>query len=145
MTSKKIDAGILGTGFYVPERVLTNFDLEKMVDTSDQWIVERTGIRERRIAPEETPVSELACQAAEKALSDAGVAAADLDLIICATFTADCICPSAASVVQDRLGAKHAAAFDLSAACSGFVYASTVAVQFIAADQIGRASCRERV
>lgn len=133
MTSKKIDAGILGTGFYVPERVLTNFDLEKMVDTSDEWIVERTGIRERRIAPEETPVSELACRAAKKALSDAGVAAEDLDLIIFATLTADCVCPSAASVVQNRLGAKHAAAFDLSAACSGFVYASTVAVQFITA------------
>lgn len=132
MTPKKIDAGILGTGFYVPERILTNFDLEKMVDTSDEWIVERTGIRERRIAPDETPVSELAFQAAERALHDANVRAEELDLVILATLTADCVCPSAASVVQDRLGATHAAAFDLSAACSGFVYASSVAAQFIA-------------
>ncbi len=132
MQLKTIDAGVLGTGFYVPDRVLTNFDLEKMVDTSDSWIVERTGIHERRIAPEETPVSELAFQAARRALADAGTSPEELDLIILATLTSDCVCPSAACVLQDRLGAKHAAAFDLSAACSGFVYASSVAAQFIA-------------
>ncbi|MBQ7514893.1 MAG: ketoacyl-ACP synthase III [Schwartzia sp.] len=127
-----MDAGVLGTGFYVPDRVLTNSDLEKMVDTSDAWIVERTGIHERRLAPDETPVSELAFQAAKRALADAGTSPEELDLIIVATLTADCVCPSAASILQDRLGAKHAAAFDLSAACSGFVYASSVAAQFIA-------------
>ncbi|MBQ9376334.1 MAG: ketoacyl-ACP synthase III [Schwartzia sp.] len=132
MTSMKTDAGILGTGFYVPERILSNFDLEKMVDTSDAWIVERTGIRERRIAPDDVPVSELAYQAAVRALEDAHTKPEELDLIICATLTADCVCPSAACVIQDRLGAKRAAAFDLSAACSGFVYASSVAAQFIA-------------
>ena len=128
----KISAGILGTGYYVPERVLTNFDLEKMVQTNDAWIVERTGIHERRIAAEGEPVSLFAQRAAEMALADAGVDAADLDLIIMATLTSDRIIPSTACVLQDRLGAKHAAAFDLSAACSGFVYASSVAAQFIA-------------
>lgn len=132
MTWTKADAGIIGSGFYVPERVLTNSDLEKMVDTNDTWIVERTGIRERRIAPDEVPVSELAYQAAVRALADARIAPEELDLIICATLTADCVCPSAACVVQARLGASRAAAFDLSAACSGFVYASSVAAQFIA-------------
>ncbi len=132
MLPMKIDAGVLGTGFYVPDRVLTNHDLEKMVDTSDAWIVERTGIHERRLAPDKTPVSELAFQAAQRALADAGTSPEELDLIILATLTADCVCPSAACVLQDRLGAKRAAAFDLSAACSGFVYASSVAAQFIA-------------
>ena len=127
----KISAGILGTGYYVPERVLTNFDLEKMVQTNDAWIVERTGIHERRIAAPDEPVSALAQRAAEMALADAGVAAEDLDLIIMATLTSDRIIPSTACVLQDRLGAKHAAAFDLSAACSGFVYAASIAAQFI--------------
>ena len=127
----KISAGILGTGYYVPERVLTNFDLEKMVQTNDAWIVERTGIHERRIAAPDEPVSALAQRAAEMALADAGVAAEDLDLIIMATLTSDRIIPSTACVLQDRLGAKHAAAFDLSAACSGFVYAASIATQFI--------------
>ena len=127
----KISAGILGTGYYVPERVLTNFDLEKMVQTNDAWIVERTGIHERRIAAPDEPVSALAQRAAEMALADAGVAAEDIDLIIMATLTSDRIIPSTACVLQDRLGAKHAAAFDLSAACSGFVYAASIATQFI--------------
>ena len=131
MTSTTIDAGVLGTGFYVPERILTNFDLEKMVDTSDEWIVERTGIHERRIAPDDMPGSELAYRAAVRALADAHIAPEEIDLIICATLTGDYISPSVASIVQGRLGASHAAAFDLSAACSGFVYASTVAAQFI--------------
>ena len=127
----KISAGILGTGYHLPARVLTNFDLEKMVQTSDAWIVERTGIRERRIAAEGEPVSVLAQRAAEMALADAGVAAEELDLIIMATLTSDRIIPATACVLQDRLGAKHAAAFDLSAACSGFVYAASIATQFI--------------
>ena len=127
----KISAGILGTGYYVPERVLTNFDLEKMVQTNDAWIVERTGIHERRIAADGEPVSVLAQRAAEMALADAGVEAADLDLIIMATLTSDRLIPSTSCVLQDRLGAKHAAAFDLSAACSGFVYAASIATQFI--------------
>ena len=127
----KLSAGILGTGYYVPERVLTNFDLEKMVQTNDAWIVERTGIHERRIAAADEPVSVLAQRAAEMALADAGVAAEDLDLIIMATLTSDRIIPSTACVLQDRLGAKHAAAFDLSAACSGFVYAASIAVSIV--------------
>ena len=131
MTSTTINAGVLGTGFYVPERILTNFDLEKMVDTSDEWIVERTGIHERRIAPDDVPGSELACQAALRALADAHTTPEDIDLIICATLTGDAICPSTASFVQAKLGASRAAAFDLAAACSGFVYASSVAAQFI--------------
>lgn len=131
MTSTTIDAGVLGTGFYVPERILTNFDLEKMVDTSDEWIVERTGIHERRIAPDDMPASELAYRAAIRALADAHTEPEEIDLIICATLTGDAVCPSTASFIQAKLGASHAAAFDLTAACSGFVYSSTVAAQFI--------------
>jgi 3-oxoacyl-[acyl-carrier-protein] synthase III len=131
MTMEKNSAGILGTGFYVPEKILSNFDLEKMVDTNDAWIIERTGIKERRIVEKDVPMSELAFHAAQMALDDAGVSAADLDLIIVATLTSDRIIPSTACILQDRLGAKHAAAFDLVAACSGFVYASSIATQFI--------------
>ncbi|MFA6849858.1 MAG: beta-ketoacyl-ACP synthase III [Selenomonadaceae bacterium] len=131
---KKNSAGVLGTGFYVPEKILSNFDLEKMVDTNDAWIIERTGIKERRIAEKDVPMSELAFHAAQMALDDAGVLAGDLDLIIVATLTSDRIIPSTACILQDRLGAKHAAAFDLVAACSGFVYASSIATQFIEND-----------
>jgi len=134
MTMEKNSAGILGTGFYVPEKILSNFDLEKMVDTNDAWIIERTGIKERRIAEKDVPMSELAFHAAQMALDDAGVLAGDLDLIIVATLTSDRIIPSTACILQDRLGAKHAAAFDLVAACSGFVYASSIATQFIEND-----------
>ena len=126
-----MSAGIIGTGYYLPEKVLTNFDLEQMVQTSDAWIVERTGIHERRIADDGEPVSALAFRAAEMALADAGIAGEDLDLIIMATLTSDRIIPATSCILQDRLGAKHAAAFDLSAACSGFVYASSIAAQFI--------------
>lgn len=132
MTQKRTSAGILGTGWCIPEKTVTNFDLEKMVDTSDAWIVERTGIRERHVAAEGQPVSDLAERAARMALEDAGVAAEDLDLIIVATLTSDRIIPSTACILQDRLGAKKAAAFDLSAACSGFAYGAAVASQFIA-------------
>lgn len=131
MTAKLCNAGILGTGFYVPEKIMTNADLEKIVETSDEWIVERTGIKERRVAEDNQPMSDLAMKAAQNALADAGVAAEDLDLIIVATLTSDRIIPSTACMIQNLLGAKHAAAFDLSAACSGFAYAASVAAQFI--------------
>ena len=111
----------------MPEHVLTNFDLEKMVDTSDEWIVDRTGIKERRIANEEMVTSDLAKEAALKALDDAGMTAGELDLIIVATITPDTIFPSCACVVQGEIGATNAAAFDISAGCTGFVYALSVA------------------
>ena len=131
MSLKKNNAGILGTGFYVPDKILTNFDLEKIVDTNDEWIRTRSGISERHIAEDGVPVSELAYHAAIRALNDAEVKAEDLDLIIMATVSADYRCPSTACILQDRLGAKKAAAFDISAACSGFVYAMATAAQFI--------------
>jgi len=123
--------GILGTGACVPDQVLTNFDLEKMVDTSDEWIVTRTGIRERRITTEEEATSDLAYRAAQKALEAAGITADQLDLIIVATVTPDTSFPSTANILQDRLGAKKAAAFDLAAACTGFLYGLATATQFI--------------
>ena len=130
-TMKKNNAGILGTGFYVPEKILTNDDLSKIVDTSDEWITERTGIKERRIAADDEATSDLSMKAAEQALADAGVSPEELDLIIVCTLTSDRIIPSAACMLQTRLGAKKAAAFDLSAACSGFAYGLSVAAQFI--------------
>lgn len=124
--------GILGTGKYVPERVLTNADLEKMVETNDEWIVTRTGMKERHIASEEEASSDLAYQAALIALKNAGLAPEDLDLIVVATITPDSAFPSTACLLQERLGAKKAAAFDLSAACSGFIYGLANASNFIA-------------
>lgn len=129
--TKKNSAGILGTGYCLPEKKLTNFDLEKMVNTSDDWIVERTGIHERRIVAKDVATSSLAVKAAEMALKDANTTAEELDLIIVATITPDKIIPSTACILQDKLGAKNAGAFDLTAACSGFVYASAIACQFI--------------
>lgn len=126
-----IRSKIIGTGAYVPERIITNFDLEAIVDTSDEWIRERTGIRERRIAHEDVPVSHLAFGAAERALKDAMVDPLDIDLIILGTVTPDMQMPSAACIVQQKLGAERAAAFDISAACSGFLYALSVGDQFI--------------
>ncbi|WP_429372907.1 beta-ketoacyl-ACP synthase III [Paenibacillus sp. DS2015] len=123
--------GIIGTGKYVPEKILTNSDLEKMVDTNDEWIVSRTGIRERHIAAPDQATSDLAYEAALKALESAGMTADQLDLIIIATVTPDTIFPSTACIVQEKLGAKKAAAFDLSAACSGFVYSLATATNFI--------------
>ena len=124
-------ARITGWGKYVPERVLTNADLEKMVDTSDEWIRTRTGIRERRIAgPGETCCS-MSLSAARQALALAQLSPADLDLIIVATSTPDYWVPSVASMVQDRLGAKKAAAFSLQAGCTGWVYSLVTASQFI--------------
>ncbi|MFA5411418.1 MAG: beta-ketoacyl-ACP synthase III [Candidatus Omnitrophota bacterium] len=124
--------GIIGVGEYLPQRVLTNADLEKMVDTSDEWITTRTGIKERRMVSKKEAASDLAVKAAEEALKDAGLKAQDLDLIIVATITPDMQFPSTACFVQARLGAKKAACFDISAACAGFVYALVVAQQFIA-------------
>lgn len=123
--------GILGTGKYVPEKILTNSDLEKMVDTNDEWIVSRTGIKERHIAAPEQATSDLAYEAAIKALESAGMTADQLDLIIVATVTPDTFFPSTACILQEKLGAKKAAAFDLSAACSGFVYSLATATNFI--------------
>ena len=123
--------GIIGLGSYVPEKILTNKDLEAMVETSDEWIVDRTGIKERRIADSETATSDLACQAALRALEDAKVKAEDIDLIIVATATPDMTFPSTACLVQSRLGAVNAAAFDLAAGCSGFVYSLVVGTQFV--------------
>ncbi|WP_445323740.1 beta-ketoacyl-ACP synthase III [Paenibacillus sp. FSL R5-0407] len=123
--------GIVGFGKYVPEKVLTNADLEKMVETNDEWIVSRTGIRERHIAAPEQATSDLAYEAAVRALESAGMAAEDLELIIVATVTPDMTFPSTACILQDKLGAKKAAAFDLSAACSGFVYSMATANGFL--------------
>ncbi|OQX51667.1 MAG: 3-oxoacyl-ACP synthase [Candidatus Aminicenantes bacterium 4484_214] len=118
---------IVGTGFYVPDKILTNQDLEKMVDTSDEWIVTRTGIRERHIASEEQATSDLAAEAARRALQDAGLTAEEVDLILVATSTPDTIFPSTACRVQHSLGADHVPAFDLSAGCTGFLYGMIVA------------------
>ena len=124
-------AGIVGVGHYAPPDILTNADLEKMVDTSDEWIVTRTGIRERHIADASMATSDMCYEAAQKALSDAGMSAPDLDLIIVATVTPDHAFPSTACLLQSRLGAEKAAAFDLSAGCTGFIYALTTGAQFI--------------
>lgn len=126
-----IPAGFLGVGHYAPDTVLTNADLEKMVDTSDEWIVTRTGIRERRIADESMTTSDMSYEASVKALADAGMNASDLDLIIVCTVTPDHAFPSVSCLLQDRLGAPNAAAFDLSAGCTGFVYGVVTAAQFI--------------
>ncbi|MFZ5864179.1 MAG: beta-ketoacyl-ACP synthase III [Nitrospirota bacterium] len=122
---------IVGTGSYVPERVMTNADIERLVETSDQWIVERTGIRERRIADPSEATSDLAAAAATRALEAAGVHAPDLDLVLVATATPDMLFPATACLVQARLGAKRAFAFDLSAACTGFLYGLSVADQYL--------------
>ena len=122
---------ILGTGSYAPKQVLTNADLEAMVETSDSWIVERTGIRERRLAAPDEACSDLGVLAAQQALADANVQAAQLDLILVATCTGDSPLPSTASLIQHRLGAGKAAACDISAACCGFVYGLSVADAFV--------------
>ena len=124
--------GILGLGSYVPENVVTNLDLEQFVDTNDEWIVSRTGIKQRHIAPKDMPVSELCYQAGLKALEDAQIAPEEVELIIVATITPDYAFPATACLVADRLGAKKAAAFDLEAGCTGFIYAVATGSQFIA-------------
>jgi 3-oxoacyl-[acyl-carrier-protein] synthase-3 len=127
-----IPVGVLGAGKYVPDRILTNKELETMVDTNDEWIVSRTGIKERRIAADDQATSDLCLEAAQIALKRAGITADQLDLIIVATVTPDMPFPSTACILQERMGAKKAAAFDLSAACSGFIYGLANASNFIA-------------
>ena len=122
---------IISTGSYLPEKTLTNLDLEKMVETSDQWIIERTGIKERRIVNGNQAASDLAYEASKVALEMAGRKAEDIDLIIAATITGDMPFPSTACILQDKLGAKNAAAFDVNAACSGFLYGLYIADGFI--------------
>jgi 3-oxoacyl-[acyl-carrier-protein] synthase-3 len=127
-----VAVGLTGLGAYAPERVLTNADLETMVDTSDEWIVTRTGISERRIAAPEQAASDLALPAARQALEQAGVAPEELDLVIVATATPDMLFPATAAIVADTLGARHAAAYDLLAGCTGFVYALSQAYGAVA-------------
>ena len=129
MTAYK--AGITGVGSSLPEKVLTNFDLEKIVDTTDEWIRTRSGIHERRIVTNDQATSDIAVEASRLAIQDAQIKPEELELIICATVTPDYLFPATAALLQDRLGAKKAAAFDLEAGCSGFVYALCVANQFI--------------
>ncbi|EAT15930.1 beta-ketoacyl-ACP synthase III [Desulfuromonas acetoxidans] len=124
-------ARIIGTGSYRPEKVLTNFDLEKMVDTNNEWITARTGIKERRIAADHEMTSDLAVNAARKALEMAETKPEEIDLVIVGTITGDYPWPSTACLVQDKLGAVNAAAWDVSAACSGFVYALASATQYL--------------
>ncbi|WP_010252059.1 beta-ketoacyl-ACP synthase III [Acetivibrio cellulolyticus] len=129
--NKTCSYGILGIGSCLPEKILTNFDWEKMVDTTDEWITKRTGISERRVLEKNEPGHEIGVKAAKRALEDAGLNAEDLDLIIVATETPDYLTPSMSCLIQNGIGAKKAAAFDLNAACSGFIYSMTVAGQFI--------------
>ncbi|HEX3896303.1 MAG TPA: beta-ketoacyl-ACP synthase III [Rudaea sp.] len=126
-----IYARIAGTGSYLPERVVTNADLEKLVETSDEWITSRTGIRERHLAADGETTCDLAEHAARAAMESAGVAANEIDLIVFGTTTPDIIFPSSACLLQNRLGANGCAAFDVNAACSGFIYALSVADKFI--------------
>lgn len=130
---------IAGTGSYLPEKVLTNADLEKIVDTTEDWIVTRTGIKERRIAAEGQFTSHLATEAAKKALEQANINAEELDLIIVATITPDTLTPATACYVQENLGAKKAVAFDVSAACSGFLYAMEISRNMIGAGTVKNA------
>jgi 3-oxoacyl-[acyl-carrier-protein] synthase-3 len=132
-TSNGLAVSITGIGARVPERVMTNDELSTMMDTSDEWIMERTGIRERRIAAPEQALSDLALPAAREALEAAGLTAADLDLVIVATVTPDMAFPATAAVIADQLGAKDAAAYDLSAGCTGFMYAVAQAYGMLAA------------
>lgn len=127
--NKKV--GILGVGSYVPEKVVSNFDFEKIMDTSDEWIKTRTGISQRRYASDNEATSDLSTKAALKALECAKLTPKDIDLIIVATATPDMIFPSTACLVQENIGSKNAAAFDISVACSGFIYAMTIAKQFV--------------
>lgn len=124
--------GIIGVGEYLPKKVVTNADLEKMVDTSDEWITTRTGIRERRVIAKSEATSDLAAKAAREALENAGLKPADIELIIVATVTPDMQFPATACFLQQQIGAKAAVCFDISAACAGFVYAIDIASQFIA-------------
>ena len=135
---KKIGVKILSSGSYVPEKVLTNFDLEKMVETSDEWISTRTGIKERRIAAKDENTSDLAYKAALKAIEKAKISVDDIDLIILATISPDAPMPSTACYLQKKLKAFNAVAFDISAACSGFIYGVSIAKAFISSGMYKR-------
>ena len=126
-----MNAGIIGVGKYVPEKIVTNFDLEKKIDTSDEWIRTRTGIEERRIAADDQNTSDLAYLAAKDAIKNAGISADEIGLILVATVTPDQSFPSVACQLQEKLGAVNAAAMDVAAACAGFIYALSTAKQFI--------------
>ncbi|MFC1485017.1 beta-ketoacyl-ACP synthase III [bacterium] len=125
---------VISTGYYLPEKILTNKDLERIVDTNDEWITKRTGIKERRIADDKEASSDIGFEAAKKALDRSGLKPDQIDIVICATITSDYITPSTACLVQDRLGLKNAFAFDISAACAGFVYALDIADKYILQD-----------
>jgi len=131
--------GITGLGTHVPERVLTNDELSSLVDTSDEWIVERTGIRERRIAAEDEALTDIALPAARAALAEAGVQPADVDLLVCATVTPDMMFPTSSALLADELGMPKAAAYDLLAGCTGFVYAVAQAYAMVSAGLAERA------
>ncbi len=138
-SSNGVAISITGLGAHVPERVMTNDELSTLMDTSDEWIVERTGIRERRIAAPEEALSDLALPAAHEALDDAGLAGSDVDLVIVATVTPDMAFPATAAILADRLGAHDAAAYDLSAGCTGFMYAVAQAYGMLAGGLAQRA------
>lgn len=126
---------IVGTGSYLPERIVTNAELESRIDTSDEWIVARTGIQARHVAADEEMTSDLALQAGRKAMQSAGVSADEVDLIIVATTTPDMVFPSTACLLQQKLGINQGAAFDVQAVCTGFIYALSIADKFIASGQ----------
>jgi 3-oxoacyl-[acyl-carrier-protein] synthase-3 len=137
--SKNFNSRIIATGSYLPAKILTNEDLSKMVDTTDAWIVERTGIKKRHIAADGQLTSDIACLAAENALKKAGIGADKIEMIIVATTTPDLTFPSTATIVQSKLKAKNAFAFDVQAVCSGFVYALNIADNFIKSGQVKNA------
>lgn len=132
---EKIKAKIIGIGSYLPEKVLSNFDLEKMVDTSDEWIVTRTGIKERRISKKDEYTSDMAFMAAKRALENAKILPEDIDIIICATLTPDYIFPSTSCILQNKLEAVNSAAMDVQAACTGFIYGLSIAKAYIESGQ----------
>ena len=138
-TANGVRIGITGLGTHVPERVLTNDELSRLVDTTDEWIVERTGIRERRIAAKEEALTDIARPAAKAALADAGVEAADIDFLVCATVTPDMMFPTSSALLADELGMPKAAAYDLLAGCTGFVYALAQAYGMLASGLSKRA------
>jgi len=133
--NSKINSKITGTGSFAPPRILTNYDLEKMVDTSDEWIIARSGIRERRIVEDGMVSSDLALEASKIALNEAGLEPDQIDLILVGTVTPDYLLPSTACILQDKLKIKNAAVMDIAAACSGFIYGLSIASAFIAMDQ----------
>jgi 3-oxoacyl-[acyl-carrier-protein] synthase-3 len=139
MRQKMLSSKIIATGSYLPQKILTNSDLEKIVETTDAWILERTGIKQRHIAAEGELTSDIATFAAKKALEKSGLKASEIDLIILATTTPDLTFPASATTVQDKLGAKNAFAFDIQAVCSGFIFALAIADNFIKSGQVKNA------